>query len=153
MDAALWAEIRRLHFREGWAQRQIAIHLVVDAKTVRRAIRLERFEPRKMLAPRPSLVDPFKDAVRAILERHPRLSLVRVEAEVRAIGFVGSHTILGDFVRSIRPRKSAEAFLRLSFPPGDAAQVDWAACGSILVEGKPRRLSAFLFVLCLIDSR
>jgi transposase len=73
---------------------------------------------------------------------------VRVEAEVRAMGYVGSHTILGDFVRSIRVRKAPEAFLRIDFPPGDAAQVDWAACGSILVDGKPRRLSAFLFVLC-----
>ena len=148
MDAALWAEIRRLHFREGWAQRRIANHLAIDTKTVRRAIRLERFEPKRKLAPRPSLVDPFKDAIRGLLERHPRLSLVRVEAEIRAIGYVGSHTILGDFVRSIRPRRASAAFLRIDFPPGDAAQVDWAACGSILVDGKPRRLSAFLFVLC-----
>ena len=148
MDAALWAEIRRLHFRESWAQRRIAKHLAVDAKTVRRAIALKRFEPRRASAPRPSLVDAFKDSIRALLERHANLSLVRVEAEVRAMGYVGSHTILGDFVRSIRVRKAPEAFLRIDFPPGDAAQVDWAACGSILVEGKPRRLSAFLFVLC-----
>ena len=60
MDAELWAEIRRLHFREGWKKKAIARHLRVDPKTVRHALRVERYEPRR--APRrTSLLDPWRD--------------------------------------------------------------------------------------------
>ncbi len=147
MDAALWAEIRRLHFREHLSQREIARQLAVAPRTVRKALRQERFEPAQR-APRPSHLDPYKDALRALLARHPALSAIRLQAEAKALGYGGSYSVLKRFVRSIRPASLPEAFLRLSFPPGDAAQVDWTACGSLLVEGKPRRLSAFLYVLC-----
>lgn len=147
MDAELWAEIRRLHLREHLSQREIARQLAVAPKTVRKALRSARFEaPRR--SPRPSQLDPYKEPLRALLALHPSLSAVRLHAEARALGYVGCHTVLRNFVRSIRPSSQPEAFLRLSFPPGDAAQVDWTACGSLLVEGKPRRLSAFLYVLC-----
>ena len=138
MDAELWAEIRRLHLREHLSQREIARRLAIAPKTVRRALRQEHFEPTKR-PPRASALDPFKDALRAILARHPALSAVRLHAEARALGYAGSLTVLKDFVRSIRHSSPPEAFLRLSFPPGDAAQVDWTACGFLLVEGKPRR--------------
>jgi transposase len=147
IDAELWAEIRRLHFREHLSQRAIARQLAVAPKTVRNAIRQERFEPAKR-KPRRTVIDPYKDAIRALLVRNPEISAVRLCAEARALGYGGSQTVLNDFVRSVRPPSTPEAFLRLSFPPGDAAQVDWTACGSILVEGKPQRLSAFLYVLC-----
>ena len=147
IDAALWAEIRRLHLREHLSQREIARQLAIAPRTVRKALQLERFESAKR-KPRPSVLDPYKESLRAMLARTPDLSAVRLCAEARSLGYGGSQTVLTDFVRSVRPPSAPEAFLRLSFPPGDAAQVDWTACGSILVEGKPRRLSAFLYVLC-----
>jgi hypothetical protein len=33
VDAALWAEIRRLHLREGWRKRRIARHLPATITT------------------------------------------------------------------------------------------------------------------------
>lgn len=148
MDAAIWAEIRRLHLREGWAKRRIARHLGVDPKTVRKALRQGRYMPTRTPPRRRSRLDPFKDAIRALLLNRPDLSAVRIHAELQGLGYAGSHTVLKDFVRSVRPPAPArEAFLRLAFPPGDVAQVDWTACGSLVVDGRTRRLSAFLFVL------
>lgn len=147
MRAELWAEIRRLHLREGWSKRRIARQLHLDPKTVRRAVQRERYEPKRRSAQRPSKLDPFKDTVRQILARYSDISCVRILQEIRPLGYTGGVTILEDFVRTLRPKAAPEAFLRLAFPPGDAAQVDWASCGTILVDGRPRRLSAFLFVL------
>ena len=45
IDAALWAEIRRLHLREHLSQREIARQLAIAPRTVRKALQLERFEP------------------------------------------------------------------------------------------------------------
>mgnify|MGYP001583156230 CR=1 FL=1 len=148
MDAELWAEIRRLHLREGWSQRRIAREKRVDTKTVRGALRAERYEPRRPPR-RDSQLAPWQETVKELLERTPHLTVPRILQELRARGYEGHGlTVVGDLVRTIRPRRRPEAFLKLDFPPGDAAQVDWAHCGTILVEGQPRRLSAFLFVMC-----
>lgn len=85
MDAALWAELRRLHLREHLSQREIARRLTVAPRTVRKAIRLDRFEPTRRPS-RGSQLDPYKDALRALLLRHPDLSAVRLHAEARALG-------------------------------------------------------------------
>ncbi len=152
MEAELWAEIRRLHLRERWPKKKVARHLHVDPKTVRRAIGQARYEPqaRAPREPRPSKLDPFKETVRAILETFPDLSVERIHEKLcsKTIGYTGGIAILRRFVWKLRPRKPAEAFLRIAFPPGDAAQVDWGSCGTIVVDGRPRRLSAFVFVLC-----
>jgi hypothetical protein len=47
----------------------------------------------------------------------------------------------------LRPRKHHEAFATLEFTPGSALQVDWADFGFAL-PGVPRRVSAFIAVLC-----
>lgn len=148
MDAELWAEVRRLSRREGWSIRRIARELRLAPKTVKRVLRQEHYEPRKYSRPRRSKLDPYKEVVRQTLEKYPDLSQVRLLEELRARGYTGGPTILRSFVRAVRPRRQSEAFLRIDFPPGDAAQVDWAHCGTILVDGRPTRLSAFLFILC-----
>jgi len=153
MDAELWAEIRRLHLREKWPKKKIARHLHVDPKTVRNALAKTRYEPKA--APttkrsRRSKLDPFKETVRAILEAYPDLSIERIHEKLRdpTIGYKGGRAILRRFVWTLRPKKPSEAFLKIAFPPGDAAQVDWASCGNLVIDGKTRRLSAFVFLLC-----
>jgi hypothetical protein len=47
----------------------------------------------------------------------------------------------------MRPHGRREAFLTLSFEPGEAMQIDWADFGFAL-PGVPRRVSAFAAVLC-----
>lgn len=148
MTPELWAEIRRLFLRESWSQRSIASHLRVDPKTVKRAVAQATYQPKRRAPPRGSMLDPYKDTVRQLLDTHPHLTQVRLLQEIRARGYEGGISVLGDFVRSVRPAARPEAFLQIDFPPGDAVQVDWAHCGTIEIEGERRRLSAFLFLSC-----
>lgn len=148
MDIEVWAEIRRLFLRERLSKRQIARQLRVDRKTVNAALAMERYEQRRKAPTRGSKLDQHKDRIATLLKEHPDLSAVRILEEIKREGFDGKVTVVRDFVRSVRPRASQEAFVSIDFPPGDAAQVDWASCGHLLVDGQPRRLSAFVFVLC-----
>ena len=66
---------------------------------------------------------------------------------LRPLGYTGGVTILRDRLRRLRPRGHREAFLTLDFAPGEAMQVDWADFGFAL-PGVPRRVSAFVAVLC-----
>jgi len=148
MDAELWAEIRRLCLREGYSRRKAARTLHIDPKTVARALAMEPYQPRKKQPPRPSKLDAYKERIKAMVERYPDLSRTRILEELRHLGYEGGSSILGDFLRVLRPPKAKRAFRKIDFPPGDAAQVDWAHCGTIEVEGERRRLSAFLFLVC-----
>ena len=66
---------------------------------------------------------------------------------LRPLGYTGGVTILRDRLRRLRPHGVREAFLTLDFAPGEAMQVDWADFGFAL-PGVPRRVSAFVAVLC-----
>ena len=149
MDAALWAEIRRLALRAGWTQRQIARHLHVARETVAHALAMERYESRRRVPRRDSALLPWRETVKELLERTPTLTIPRVLEELRARGYAGRGlSVVGELVRTIRPKRRGEVFLKIDFAPGEAAQVDWVHCGSIVVAGRKRRLAAFLFVLC-----
>jgi hypothetical protein len=51
------------------------------------------------------------------------------------------------YVRRIRPPKR-QAFLKLTFAPGECAQIDWGEYGSVGVGSTRRRLSFFVMVQC-----
>lgn len=146
MDVETWAQIRRLHFRDGLSRRQIASELGLCRQTVARAIAMETYRPPKR-PPRGSQLDPFKSEITKLLEEFPSLTGVRVFEEIHKRGYRGSLTLVRDHLREIRPR-APEVFARLHFEPGEAFQVDWASCGTIAHEGTQRRLSAFLMVAC-----
>jgi transposase len=148
MDPAKWAEIRRLVLRECWSKRRIGRHLRIDRKTIEKALAMDVYEPTHRTAERASKLDAHREFITAWLERHPDLSVVRLRRELRTLGYSGGISILRDLVRELRPKTSPEVFAKLAFPPGDAAQVDWATCGKLLVDGRQRRLSVFVLVLC-----
>ncbi|MBV5269337.1 MAG: IS21 family transposase, partial [Afipia sp.] len=78
--------------------------------------------------PRGSRLDPFKARVVRLLETHP-YSAQQIFQRLREDGFEGGFTIVKDYVRKVRPVRR-EAFLKLSFAPGECAQVDWGEYGS-----------------------
>jgi transposase len=81
-----------------------------------------------------------------MLQTHP-FSAAQVYQRLREMGFDGGYTIVKDYVRKTRPRRSA-AYLKLAFAPGECAQVDWGAYGAVRVGDTRRRLSFFVMVLC-----
>lgn len=81
-----------------------------------------------------------------LLESH-RYSAQQIFQRLAEEGFDGRLTTVKEYVRKVRPPRH-EAFLKLSFAPGECAQVDWGEYGSIPVGSTRRRLSFFVMVLC-----
>ena len=62
-------------------------------------------------------------------------------------GYVGSASHFRRLVAGMRPRRPAEAYLRLRTLPGEQAQVDWAHFGHLQIGRARRPLMAFVMVL------
>ena len=97
-----WAEIRRLHFVGGLSIRELVRRTGRDRKTVRSALRSSE-PPRYRRAPRPSKLDPFKEEIHRLLREEPRLPGVRVRELIGELGYKGGETIVGDYLREVRP--------------------------------------------------
>ncbi len=140
------SRIRRLYFGEHWKMGTIAAELGVHHDTVALAIEADRFVnvPYRATA---SMVDPYKDFVRATLEEHPRLCATRILEMITQRGYGGTIWPLRKYVRVVRPVSRNEAFFRLTMLPGEQAQVDWAHFGSIEIGATRRSLSCFVMVL------
>lgn len=145
IDFELYSKIRNYHEQKGLSANRIAEDLDLDPRTVSKWLKESRFRQRAPVC-RPSRLDPFKGSIIRMLETHP-YSAAQILQKIREEGFAGGYTILKDYVRSVRPRKSP-AFLKLSFAPGECAQVDWGSFGTIRVGESSRRLSFFVMVLC-----
>ena len=139
-----YCRIRQLK-EEGLGPRQIGKKLELDTRTVRKWMAKPFFQQR-LPGLRPSKLDPYKEEIVRMLERHP-FSAVQVFQKIREQGFDGGYTIVKEYVRKVRPRRQP-AYLSLSFAPGECAQVDWGSYKSIAVENTTRRLSFFVMVLC-----
>jgi len=146
-DGGVRAEVMRLHYLEGLSMRAIARRLRLARRTVQR--HLAKLPPAQKAAPVPyaSLLDPYDSAIRSLLRDTPELKTPQILERLRVLGYVGGVTILRDRVRELRPKPKPAAFLTLDFHPGEAMQVDWADFGFAL-PGVPRRVSAFVAVLC-----
>ena len=83
MKVSLWAEIRRLREIDGLSQRAIARRMRCSPRTVKRALTSDTPPGSQIAAPRPSLLDPHKPRIIALLEKHPELSAVRILEEIR----------------------------------------------------------------------
>ena len=146
MEAEIWANIRRLAKIEKLSQSEIARRLRLDRKTVRVALRAQIAPPTRQRMGRSSHLDPYKPFIEKRLAEFPRISAVRLLAELKGQGYPGAITVLKDYLSTLRPRIQ-EAFLRIETQPGEQAQVDWAHCGVIQIGSAWRKLSLFVMVL------
>lgn len=146
MTPEIWAQIRRLSLLEKLTVSEIARRLVLDRKTVKRALAAENGPHRRSAVKKPSKLDPFKGYVQNRLKEFPRISAIRIFGELKRMGYPGGITILKDHLLALRP-KAQEAFFRIETPPGEQAQVDWANCGTIKIGSASRKLSAFCMIL------
>ena len=135
----------KLLAREGMPKTQIAERLGVSRQTIYN--HLNRTEPfPKPRERRASKLDPFKDYVRARLERFdlPATTLLR---ELRPMGYEGGLTILRDFIRPLKAEHVQRVTERFETLPGQQAQIDWGECGHVEVDSERRKLYAFVLVM------
>lgn len=129
---------------KGLCAAQISTHLGLDPRTVRDHLDASSYRgPKK--ARRPSKLDSYRGKIQAWLEQHPYTAaqiLIRLQQE----GYTGGYSILKKYVSEVRPR-TMQAYLSLTFLPGQCAQVDWGHAGVIQVGSVKRRLSFFVMVL------
>ena len=145
IDYETYVRIRNYFEKDGLKYSQIADALSLDQRTVARWANEKRYQPRKS-TPRKSKLDSFKNDILRMLENHP-YTAAQIFQRIKENGFNGGKTIVADYVQRVRPPKT-KAYLKLSFAPGECAQVDWGSYGSVRVGSTTRRLSFFVMVLC-----
>lgn len=145
--------ILELH-RQGLSISAIATRLGMDRKTVRKYIKdgvqAPRYGPR---APRPCVVDSFVGYITERVCAFPDLSIERMLREVRAMGYKGGRTALGDLIREVRPPRRSGFEVRFETPAGQQAQVDFAHFNVEFDEVPGQRRSIWLFSIVLGHSR
>jgi transposase len=82
-----------------------------------------RYTPRPAKACK---LDQFRSIIDTRLAEFPRLTSMRLFAEIRAAGYSGGYTQLKEYVRRMRPAPAADPVVRFETPPGQQAQVDFA---------------------------
>jgi len=142
----LEAQILRYYHAEKWRVGTIATQLGVHHGTVRRVLAQAGLPPRAPLQ-RPSRVEPYLPFIRDTLEQFPTLTASRLYHMVRERGYVGGPDHFRHLVSLHRPRRNAEAYLRLRSLPGEQAQVDWGHFGTLEIGRARRPLMAFVMVL------
>jgi transposase len=146
------AAILRLHHVEGWPVGTIASQLHRHHDTVERVLAHGGLPITKQ-APRGRLVDPYIAFIAETLAKYPRLRASRLWGLVAARGYTGSKSGFRAIVSRLRPRRTAEAYVRRAVLPGEEAQVDWAHFGKITVGRAERPLFAFVMVLAFSRMR
>ena len=145
LDYETYCQIHDHLGRQRLTVAQTARALALSPRTVAKWAGVQQFRPRAGVA-RVSKLDAFKGQIVRWLDAHP-YSAQQIFQRLREAGYRGGRTIVSDYVQRIRPRRP-QAFLKLDFAVGEAAQVDWGEYGTIAVGSTRRRLSFFLMVLC-----
>jgi transposase len=141
----LEAKIVRLHVVEKWPVGTIASQLGVHHSVVERVVAGDGLP--KPTHVRRSKLDEFVPFIERVLREHPTICASRLYHMCRERGHEGSERNFRRFVRPLRPKPKAEAYLRLRTLPGEQAQVDWGHFGTVTIGRAIRQLMAFVMVL------
>ena len=147
-----WAEVRRLHEREGLSQAAIARRLGMSRNTVARLLALSE-PPRYVRQPKGSMLAPFAGAIAAMLDVDPKAPAPVIRERLRSDGYRGGITILKDHLQAVRPAfLAARSFQRTTYRVGEIGQVDWWHTGAQIPVGGGRTREAFGLVISLPHS-
>jgi len=142
----LKANILRYHHVEKWKVGTIASHLAVHHTTVKRVL-AETGVSKQCILVQPSMIDPYLAFITETLQRFPTLTASRLYDMARERGYPGSSDHFRHLIAFYRPKKAAEAYMRLRTLPGEQAQVDWGHFGYITIGRAKRPLMAFVIIL------
>jgi len=151
-DVHDWAEVRRLYHREHLSKTAIARRLGMSRPTVIRLLELSE-PPRYERQSPSSKLDPYKDAVAAMVGADPEVPATVILEHLRADGYAGGITILKEHVARLRPAfLAARSFQRTTYLPGELAHGDWWEPGREIPVGNGARRKAYGWVTTLPHS-
>ena len=148
LSPEIQTEILFLYFSKQKKIRAITRELGINRKSVERV--LHRRSVALEVAPfkRASLLDPFKDRITELLKQDPQTTARVVLQRIRDENYEGGYTILAEWMKGhrlkLQPKK--EAFFKMDFAPGQAAQVDWGEFLDVFGDGV--QIHCFVMVLC-----
>ena len=129
------AKIRRAYFAQKKPIKAICREFRVSRKVVRKVIRSQATEFRyeRGTQPRPR-IGRWRDQLDGLLlanegkAARERLTLIRVYEELRGLGYDGGYDAVRRYAKAWRVARgvAAEAYVPLSFAPGEAYQFDWS---------------------------
>jgi len=130
------AKIRRAYFQQKKAIKAICREFGVSRKVVRKVIRTNatEFIYERERQPFPK-IGPWKEELDRLLSinagksARERLTLIRVYEELCSFGYAGSYDAVRRYAKAWSQEQSAitaEAFVPLTFAPGEAYQFDWS---------------------------
>jgi transposase len=154
------AKIRRAYFLQKKPIKAICREYRLSRKVVRKVIRSEatEFHYARGRQPLPR-IDPWREQLDGMLltnEGKPareRLTLMRIFEELRSLGYEGGYDSVRRYAKTWRIARSAataEAYVPLSFAPGEAYQFDWSH-EVVLINGTTVTVKVAHVRLC--DSR
>ena len=130
------ARIRRAHLVQGKTIKAISRELGLSRNTVRKVLRSGEtsFAYEREVQPRPKLGPWAEELERRLvandrLSRRERLGLIRVFEDLRGLGYQGGYDAVRRYDQARRRRQgtgSSDAFVPLTFAPGEAYQFDWS---------------------------
>ena len=139
-------EIHRLA-HEGLSVRKIAKPLGISRQTTSKY--LDDPTPPRPRRPRPSQLEPFKDAITHLLEIEPKVSAVVLRQRLTEQGFTGGITIVRQYLTRLRPASQQKrSFIRFESAPGVQCQIDWGHFGSMAYVATARKLYCLAVVEC-----
>ena len=133
-------------FKEELSISEIARQTGHSRVTVRRYLISQVPPSPQKRSEKPSKLDGHRECIIGRLKEFA-LSASRIYREIQDMGFTGKYTIVKDFVHEVRPKIDIPAIYRYETKPGVQAQVDWAECGYIEIDGEKRKLYCFTIVL------
>src|SRR5271170_338528 len=128
--------IRREHFVQGKSIKEIARDLRLSRNTVRKVLRSDEtsFSYERQVQPRPKLGRWKEDldrllAANAEAPARERLTLIRIFEELHALGYGGGYDAVRRYAGAwakANASATANAYVPLTFAPGEAYQFDWS---------------------------
>ena len=142
---ALLSVIRRWHFRDGMAIREIERRTGLSHNTIRKYLRAGTVEPKFKVPARPSKLDPFAEKLSGWLRieagksRKQKRTAKQMHADLVALGYGGSYGRVAVFVRAWKADRQRDTqtsghgtFVPLAFAPGEVFQFDWSEDWAVL---------------------
>ena len=130
------ARVRRAFYVQGWSVKRICRELHLSRNTVRKILRSDdtSFSYERERQPMPK-IGPWRGELDRLLAANhgkasrERLTLIRIYEELHALGYEGSYDAVRRYAKSWAKEQgsaTADAYVPLFFPPGDAYQFDWS---------------------------